>query len=103
MRIHFSGVGGFGMSALAQIHAMDGQSATGSDRLFDQGGNLALKERLLALGVKLFPQDGSAVTQETELVVLSTRKSRRPRGWGYRSSTAPSSWPSTSRACARSR
>lgn len=72
MRIHFSGVGGFGMSALAQIHAMDGQSATGSDRLFDQGGNLALKERLLALGVRLFPQDGSAVTGETELVVLST-------------------------------
>jgi UDP-N-acetylmuramate--alanine ligase len=72
VKIHFSGVGGFGMSALAQIHAMDGQPATGSDRLFDQGGNLVLKERLAALGVGLFPQDGSAVTRETGLVVLST-------------------------------
>lgn len=72
MKIHFSGVGGFGMSALAQIHAMDGQGATGSDRLFDQGGNLVLKERLAALGVGLFPQDGSAVAEDTELVVLST-------------------------------
>ena len=57
MRIHFSGVGGFGMSALAQIHAMDGQPATGSDRLFDQGGNQALRAKLEALGVKLYPQD----------------------------------------------
>ncbi|MBI5240402.1 MAG: UDP-N-acetylmuramate--alanine ligase [Elusimicrobia bacterium] len=72
MKIHFSGVGGFGMSALAQIHALDGQPATGSDRLFDQGGNRALKERLAALGIELFPQDGGAVTKGTGLVVLST-------------------------------
>ncbi|MCX5797529.1 MAG: Mur ligase domain-containing protein [Elusimicrobia bacterium] len=72
MRIHFSGVGGFGMSALAQIHAMDGQPATGSDRLFDRGENQALKARLEALGIKLFAQDGSAVGKETDLAVLST-------------------------------
>jgi len=60
------------MSALAQIHAMDGSPATGSDRLFDHGGNQALKARLEALGIRLFPQDGSAVTRETELAVLST-------------------------------
>jgi UDP-N-acetylmuramate--alanine ligase len=72
MRIHFSGIGGFGMSALAQIHAMDGLPATGSDRLFDQGGNQALKAKLEALGIRLFAQDGSAITQKTELVVLST-------------------------------
>ena len=71
-RIHFSGVGGFGMSALAQMHAMDGAPATGSDRLFDRGGNQALKDKLLALGIELFPQDGSAVTRRTDLAVLST-------------------------------
>jgi len=72
MRIHFSGVGGFGMSALAQIHAMDGSPATGSDRLFDQGGNPVLKAKLEALGIKLYPQDGSAISKETDLAVLST-------------------------------
>jgi UDP-N-acetylmuramate-alanine ligase len=72
VRIHFSGVGGFGMSALAQIHAMDGSPATGSDRLFDHGGNQALKAKLQALGIELFPQDGSAITQSTDLAVLST-------------------------------
>src|SRR6188508_1446635 len=70
--IHFVGVGGAGMSALAQIHAMDGGPATGSDRDFDRGRGGALKEKLQALGVRLFPQDGSAITKETNLVVLST-------------------------------
>ena len=70
--IHFVGIGGAGMSALAQIHAMDGGPATGSDRDFDRGRGAGLKAKLEALGVRLFPQDGSAITDETELVVLST-------------------------------
>lgn len=60
------------MSALAQIHAMDSGLATGSDRLFDRNGNPGLKAALAALGVRLFPQDGSGITRETGLVVLST-------------------------------
>lgn len=70
--IHFVGIGGAGMSALAQIHAMDGGPATGSDRDFDRGRGEALRERLSSLGVRLFPQDGSALSRETGLVVLST-------------------------------
>ena len=70
--IHFVGVGGAGMSALAQIHAMDGSPATGSDRDFDLGRGGSLRTKLEALGVRLFPQDGSAITRETALVVLST-------------------------------
>jgi UDP-N-acetylmuramate--L-alanine ligase len=70
--IHFVGVGGAGMSALAQIHAMDRGPATGSDRDFDRGRGTALKAKLTALGIKLFPQDGSAITSNTGLVVLST-------------------------------
>src|SRR5688572_22649656 len=71
-RIHFVGVGGAGMSALAQMHAMDGGPATGSDRDFDRGRGGPLKAKLEALGVRIFPQDGSGVSRETELVVLST-------------------------------
>src|SRR3989344_4619367 len=70
--IHFVGIGGAGMSALAQIHALDGGPATGSDRDFDRGRGAGLKAKLESLGVRLFPQDGSALTDETELVVLST-------------------------------
>lgn len=71
-RIHFVGVGGAGMSALAQIHVMDGAPATGSDRDFDAGKGAGLRAKLSALGVELFPQDGSAITRGTDLVVLST-------------------------------
>ena len=71
-RIHFVGIGGAGMSALAQIHAMDGGQATGSDRDFDRGRGAVLRAKLEALGVRMFPQDGSALTRETDLVVLST-------------------------------
>ncbi len=70
--IHFVGIGGAGMSALAQIHAMDGGPATGSDRDFDLGRGAGLRNKLEALGVRLFPQNGSAITRETSLVVLST-------------------------------
>lgn len=70
--IHFVGIGGIGMSSLAQIHAMAGGKATGSDRLFDRGENLALKAKLEALAIRLHPQDGSGVDQRTGQVVLST-------------------------------
>jgi UDP-N-acetylmuramate--alanine ligase len=70
--IHFVGIGGAGMSALAQIHAMDGGPATGSDRDFDLGRGASLRKKLEALGVRLLPQDGRAITKEMNLVVLST-------------------------------
>ncbi len=70
--IHFVGIGGAGMSALAQIHALDGGPATGSDRDFDRGRSAPLRAKLEALGVRLFAQDGSALTRATDLVVLST-------------------------------
>ena len=37
MKIHFVGIGGIGMSALAQLHAMAGDEVTGSDRLINKG------------------------------------------------------------------
>ena len=57
--LHFAGVAGSGMSALAQYHAQQGGLTTGSDRAFDQGERPEIRKCLEALGVKLMPQDGS--------------------------------------------
>ena len=73
MKIHFVGIGGVGMSALAQLHAMGGDRVTGSDRLISKGyTDMALWDCLKKLGVELFPQDGSGLTKDTDLVVLSS-------------------------------
>ena len=71
-KIHFSGIGGVGMSALAQLSAMEGKAVTGSDRDFDRGRNLELKTKLQALGIEIFPQDGSAVSADTAELSVST-------------------------------
>ena len=71
-KIHFAGVGGAGMSALAQFHAFGGARATGSDRLLDRGEIAPLRSKLEALGIKLFPQDGSGIDVQTARIVVST-------------------------------
>ena len=71
-KIHFTGIGGSGMSALSQIAAMGGHAVTGSDREFDNGGNLVFKKALEKLGIKIFPQDGSGIDRDTSEVVAST-------------------------------
>ena len=58
---HYAGVGGSGMSALAQFQVMLGGRASGSDRSFDQGGRDEAKAQLERLGVTLYAQDGSGV------------------------------------------
>jgi len=60
-RFHYAGVGGSGMSALAQFQVLLGGKASGSDRSFDQGGREEARSQLQRLGVQLFPQDGSGV------------------------------------------
>ncbi|HAT72968.1 MAG TPA: hypothetical protein DCS63_09155 [Elusimicrobia bacterium] len=70
--IHFSGIGGVGMSALAQVAAMEGRAVSGSDRDFDRGRNLGVKAALEKLGIKIFQQDGSGVNDGTAELALST-------------------------------
>jgi UDP-N-acetylmuramate--alanine ligase len=70
--IHFSGVGGVGMSALAQVAAMEGRPVSGSDRDFDRGRNLGVKTALEKLGIKIYPQDGSGINAATSELALST-------------------------------
>lgn len=72
MKVHFVGVGGAGMSALAQLRAMEGSVVTGSDRLADRDGLGENRLRLETAGVRFFPQDGSGVTADTARVVVST-------------------------------
>ena len=73
MKIHFVGIGGVGMSALAQLHAMGKDEVTGSDRLISKGyTDMALWKYLKELNIRLFPQDGSGIDEKTELVVLSS-------------------------------
>ncbi len=62
--LHFAGVAGSGMSALAQYHAQQGGLTTGSDRALDQGERTEIKARLEALGVRLVTQDGSFLNRD---------------------------------------
>jgi len=71
-RLHFAGVAGSGMSALAQYFAQQGGRASGSDRSFDQGRNGAGRALLERAGVLLHPQDGSGVQGDCAAVVYST-------------------------------
>lgn len=72
-KYHFTGIAGIGMSALAQLHAMQGDAVTGSDRLLDNKFNsLPVWENLKELGIKLYSQDASAVTDDLDYIVLSS-------------------------------
>lgn len=66
------GVGGNGMSALAQLRAFAGDSVTGSDRLHDAVGLGDAATRLDKAGVRLVPQDGRSVAQGLDRVVVSS-------------------------------
>ncbi|HAH07441.1 MAG TPA: hypothetical protein DCM05_13130 [Elusimicrobia bacterium] len=70
--LHFVGIGGTGMSALAQFHSFGQAATTGSDRLLDRGQIAEWRSGFEALGIRLFPQDGSGITQATGRVVVST-------------------------------
>jgi len=69
--LHFVGVAGSGMSALALHRALSGLPTSGSDRALDRGDGSGIRDHLLAAGVVLHPQDGSGV-QGAEQVVVST-------------------------------
>jgi len=70
--VFFIGVAGTGMSAIAQYLAGAGYKVSGSDRYFKPGEYNETKEKLEAENIKCFLQDGSGITKETELIVVST-------------------------------
>ena len=62
MRWHFIGIGGIGMSGLAQMAVHLGIEVTGSDRDSTRPENRRILDKLEAQGIRIYPQDGSFMT-----------------------------------------
>ena len=60
--VHLVGIGGIGMSGLAQLLRWAGHEVSGSDRALENPENTELFQRLSRQGIRLFPQDGSGIT-----------------------------------------
>ena len=71
-RDHLLGIGGVGMSALAQALIDAGRTVTGADRLVDGGGTTPVLEALRRQGVGLFPETGAGIDAGTSRVIVST-------------------------------
>ena len=71
-KLHFIGVAGTGMSAIAQYLAAEGKNITGSDRYFFPNQTNETKNKLETEGIACFLQDGSGIDNMTQLIVIST-------------------------------
>jgi UDP-N-acetylmuramate--alanine ligase len=69
---HLTGIAGTGMNALAQVLYALGASVSGSDRYYDTGTPTPELQKLSAAGIKLFPQNGSGITEHTAALIRST-------------------------------
>src|SRR5437763_14250025 len=70
--VFFIGIAGTGMSAVAEYLAGMEKKVSGSDRFFRQDEHNETKEKLEAEGIQCFLQDGSGITNERDLIVIST-------------------------------
>ena len=72
--VHLIGIGGVGMSALAQALVDAGYEVSGADRALNDPSAepVPAVKALVAQGVRVFPDDGSGVTAETARVIVST-------------------------------
>ena len=70
--VFFIGVAGVGMSAIAQYLKGIGKNVSGSDRYFLPETYNKTKIQLENEGILCFLQDGSGITENTDLVVVST-------------------------------
>ncbi len=70
--LHFTGIMGSGMRAIAQYLAWSGKAITGSDRMGFAPEMKDDREKLERCGCRLFPQDGSGITAATHALVIST-------------------------------
>ena len=72
---HLIGIGGVGMSALAQALLSLGRSVSGADRLVSSVARELWPSglsRLASCGVRIFPDDGSGVDASVDRVIVST-------------------------------
>jgi UDP-N-acetylmuramate--alanine ligase len=70
--IHFTGIFGSGMSALAQYLRFQGIVVSGSDRFHASENTTFIRQALEGLGCSIVPQDGSGVTADIDVVCVST-------------------------------
>jgi UDP-N-acetylmuramate--alanine ligase len=77
-KIHFVGIGGVGMSALAQLARWKSAEVSGSDRFFDRVELLDLKRCLEGEGIEIFPQDGSGISGAAAVVSSAAVESDIP-------------------------
>ncbi len=68
----FIGIAGDGMSAIAQYLAGTGKNVSGSDRQFSAYDKTFRQKQLESEGIKCHPQDTSGITDDIELVVVSS-------------------------------
>jgi len=71
-KVHIVGIGGVGMSAIAQALLDSGVAVSGSDRLLDSGDTTPVLDCLAKQGARLFPQDGGGISEGTSRVIIST-------------------------------
>jgi UDP-N-acetylmuramate--alanine ligase len=70
--VFFIGIAGAGMSAIAQWLAGNDKMISGSDRYFTPGALNDTREKLEAVGIHCFQQDGSGISEAIDLAVVST-------------------------------
>ena len=70
--VHFTGIFGSGMSALAQYLRFQGITVSGSDRFHASEDTASLRQSLEGLGCSVVRQDGSGVGADTDVVCVST-------------------------------
>jgi UDP-N-acetylmuramate--alanine ligase len=70
--VHFTGIFGSGMSALAQYLRFQGITVSGSDRFHGSEDTAFIRQSLEGLGCAIVQQDGSGVGADTDVVCVST-------------------------------
>ncbi|MCK9420487.1 MAG: L,D-transpeptidase family protein [Nitrospirae bacterium] len=70
--VHFTGIFGSGMSALAQYLRFQGTTVSGSDRFHASEDTASIRRSLEGLGCAIVQQDGSGVSADTDVVCVST-------------------------------
>ncbi len=72
-KVFMVGLGGLGMSGLAQLLRWEGYAVAGSDRGLDEPGKAELYRGLRRQGIFLYPQDGSGVRAfQPDVIIRST-------------------------------
>ena len=70
--LHFIGILGSGMSAVAQYCCFDGLRVSGSDRLNNSAETLDIQSKLEGIGCAIVPQDGSGIISGLSVAIVST-------------------------------